>query len=189
MAIRGMRYRCGRVWPWVVAALVFLPTPLLQVQGFARHNNPPSTWYPNDPDEITIFDYVRDHTPANTVVLDSQLAYSPPASCYARRRGYFGGLELARILGYPIREMERRDRVCTNLFSESNISNETLHALDELGTPTYVVGRRMTVPQPGGQGVGGGPSDPVAKLDQFPALFHPILRTSTMVLYQYRPAG
>ncbi len=187
MALNAERVRRIRISPWVLVALMFLPTPLIQVQAFVRHNNPSSTWYPNEPDEIALFDYVRDHTPTNTVVIDSQLAYSPPASCYSGRRGYFGGVEIATTLGYPIDEMKERERVCRDLLYDPGIGVETINALNSLAVPVCVIARQRPADVPEWRRTNGETPDPIAKLNRFPAMFHPVLSTPTMVLYEYRP--
>src|SRR5262249_41550214 len=79
---RALTRRLG-AWGWVILAIVFLPDALMMFNGFARQG---PTWglagYPETPDEIALFDYVRDHTPVDAVVIDVQHAYSSSVASY-----------------------------------------------------------------------------------------------------------
>jgi hypothetical protein len=179
--------RIGKVPTWTLAALVFLPSTLLVLNGFSRNS---TRWglagYPETADEIAVFDYVRDHTPIDAVVIDLPRTACSAVTSYSGRRGYYGGFLPAEAAspGYPRDIMAMRERVVANLLYGRDVSDSTWQALRAIPAPLYVVARRiptkvMVVDPPPGPW-----PDATPKLDAMPGRFQSLFRTKTIVLYR-----
>lgn len=193
-AVRAAQKRGHGVLAWVLAGFLFLPSSILLVQGFARDSRGPGFGaYPDTPDEIDVFDYLRDQTPPDAVVVDPQVSHLPPCSSYSHRRAFYGGYYWADMAGYPESEMKRREQAIVNLFFEPDVNDSTSATLNAVNRPVYLVVRRG-VPRvsrirglPQIRGVPDEPiSDAIEKLESFPDLLQPVLRTPTIVLFRWR---
>jgi hypothetical protein len=179
--------RLGGAGAWMLIALVFLPNALLLFNGFMRQSG---AWglagYPETPDEISLFDYVRDHTAVDAIVIDVQPAYSSSVAAYSERRGLFGGGDPweAAVLGYPADVLAMRRSAVVNLLLEPGLRDSTLQVLRAVPQSLYVVARRapppnlIVVPPPEQ------PIDAIAKLDSLSSSFSPVIHTRTLALYR-----
>ncbi|MGH7729769.1 MAG: hypothetical protein ACRENJ_00795, partial [Candidatus Eiseniibacteriota bacterium] len=178
--------RIGRAATRVIVALVFLPNGLIMVNAFARHG---PAWgfagYPETRDEFAVFDHLRDHAPLDAIVIDSQRFYSSSVAAYSGRRGFFGGMTQALLVGYPRDDMAARERAVVNLLLEPGIRDSTWRVLGAVRAPLFVVARRspprdaIADPRPGA------PVDAVVKLDSLPTRFRAVQRTATVTLYRF----
>jgi hypothetical protein len=187
-AVSALRKRGRGVLCWVLAGLVFLPSSVLLIQGFARDSRTPgSHGYPDSPDEIAVFDYLRDQSPRDAVIVDSSVSHHPPCSAYSHRRAFYGGYIWAELTGYPKEEMARRERAVVNLLFEPHVCDSTCHILAAAGRPVYIVAREHF---PEGTKLRGLPrvpiSDPIGKLESFPSFFEPTIRTPTIVVFRWK---
>jgi hypothetical protein len=179
--------RLGGAPAWMLIVLLFLPNALLLSNGFARQS---AAWglggYPETPDEIALFDYVRDHTPREAVVVDLQPTGSSSVAAYSERRGFFGGgpREEASVLGYPPDTLAMRWRAVVNLLLEPGLSDSTIRVLRSVPAPLYVVARRTPPRERFADPPPGRAVDAVAKLDSLPEDFARVTRTPTLALYR-----
>jgi hypothetical protein len=179
--------RLGRVSAAALVALVFLPNALLLFNAFARQS---AQWglagYPETRDEIALFDYVRDHTPPDAIVVDAQHAYSSSVAAYAERRGYFGGTYRpgAAAVGLPAQVLATRGSAVVSLLLAPGLGDSTLETLRSVREPLYVVARRTMPLNPVVQPPPEPWIDAVAKLDSLPESFTPVYRTATLALYR-----
>ena len=188
MLAQALKLRVGGAWGWALLAIVFLPDALMMFNGFARQG---PKWglagYPETPDEIALFDYVRDHTPVDAVVIDVQHAYSSSVAAYSERRGFFGGGDRseAAVLGYPADILAARRHAVVRLLLEPGLDDSTLTALRAVPQRLFVVARRtpprdlIVYPPPEPR------IDAVVKLDSLRNSFLPLMRTPTIVLYAF----
>ena len=185
-AIAALSRRIGAAPAWALAALVLLPSALLQANGFARQSD---AWglagWPETKDEVAVFDWLRDQTPLDAVVIDSQYFSSSSVAAYSGRRGLFGGMRQAALVGYPRDEMVARERAVTNLLFGTGLRDSTWQVLRAVKSDLFVVARRtpprdLVAPMPPGLQV-----DPIGKLDRLETLFAPMFRTETIAVYRY----
>ena len=189
-AIAWMTRRIGAVPAWALVVLVFVPSALLMFNGFARQSE---SWglagYPETHDEIATFDWVRDHTPVNAIVIDSQYFSSSSVAAYAGRRGWFGGMRQVELVGYPRVEMAARGRAVANLLLGPGLRDSTWQMLRAVRAPLFIVARRtpprdlVTAP-PAGPAV-----DAIAKLDRLATVFEAVHRTPTLAVYRLVDEG
>ena len=179
--------RLGGAVAWTLVALVFLPNALLLFNGFARQG---PQWglagYPETPDEISVFDYLRDQTPVDAIVIDIQHAYSSSVAAYSGRRGFFGGGDRseAAVLGYPADLLAARRNAVVNLLFEPGLRDTTLRVLRAVPEPLYVVARRTIPVNPIVNPPPERPIDAFARLDSLPGSFASVMRTPTVALYR-----
>ncbi len=189
MLVSAVARRRGRAPAWGLAALVFLPSALLLFNGYARQSRDTGhTGYPETPDEIAVFDYVRDHTPIDAIVIDLQHAYSSSVAAYSGRRGLFGGSDKASaaVMGYPPGLLIARERAVVNLLLEPGINDSTWKVLRAVRAPLFVVARHTHPYNPIARPNPDPRFDAIAKLDGSPAEFAVVLRTPAVVLYRIR---
>jgi hypothetical protein len=185
-AIIALGRRFGAAPAWTLAALVFVPTALLQANGFARQS---AAWglagWPETRGEVAVFDWVRDHTPLDAIVIDSQYFSSSSVAAYSGRRGLFGGMKQAALVGYPRAEMLARERAVTNLLFGTGLRDSTWQVLRAVKPALFVVARRTPPRDLVAEAPPGPPVDAIAKLDRLATVFEPAFRTPTIAVYRY----
>jgi hypothetical protein len=130
---RPARARLTTALVWIT--LFYLPVNAIAfVSSFATPDGEEVT-----PAEMRLSDWVRDHTPRESVLIDDHDRV--PLVVTAPRRYFFGRLSYAEQWGYDKVEMSRREHVVRSLYGDAPLDADALDALASFGDPLFVVVR------------------------------------------------
>lgn len=135
-AARGANPARKRLRFILAAVALFAPLNLLMFAGYyatpARHRM--------NANEKQVAAWIRAHTSRDALMFDTNqrvfLLVAGP------RRYYLGSEGYARIWGYDEREIAKRMRIVTDIYSPGPLEEETVETLAETGNPLYVLVRR-----------------------------------------------
>ena len=146
----------------LVSLLAFAPLNVLQFAGY--YNTAPITRLSQD--EKRIAEWIREHTPRGSVILDSRqygfLLVAGP------RRYYLGNERYAREWGYDPAEVDRRRHVLNSLFATDSLEPFTLETLATIPSEAIIILRRDD------------PTINTRKFDAHPELFEPLYSSGAM---------